>query len=199
MNRLPYTHRRSLSLLLLLAALLPSAPGQDTSRSPELENATRTIAYLRENGASEHPSTTPTVLTAAECNAYLNDGRRLPSGISHLHFSSRPGEVRGEADVDFDQLTNGRTRGNPFLQFFTGQHHVVGMAVASADHGMAHVQIESVTFDGIQIPKIALEYFAARFLRPKFGSRIGVDSTFPMKNRIVSALPGNERVTIVQR
>ena len=190
---------RRLSLLLLLGTLLAAAPGQNSAPPSVLESAERKIAYVRENGNSEHPVTTPTVLTAEECNAYLNDGGRLPSGVSNVRFHAQPGVVQGEADVDFDQLTARRTRNNPLLMLFTGRHHVTALAQASADHGVAHVQIQSIEFDGVTIPKFALEYFAAKFLRPKYGAAYSVDSTFHLKNRIDSALPGDERVTIVQR
>lgn len=199
---IPLSHvsRRTLIAALTSGMLLTGAVGQSPAHSAEFQSAERKIAYLGENGRREHPATAPTVLTTAECNAYVNQGGvSLPEGISHVRFSTQPGVVRGEADVDFDRLTNGRTHSNLLLQLFTGRHHVVGVAEASADHGVAHVRLQSVEFDGIPIPRFALEYFAAKFLRPKFGPAYRVDSTFHLKNRIDSALPGEERVTIVQR
>jgi hypothetical protein len=52
--------------------------------------------------------------------------------------------------------------------------------------------------DGVEVPRIALEYFADRFLRPKYGSAVGLDSTFHLPARIDSASLGTDQVTISQ-
>ncbi len=49
------------------------------------------------------------------------------------------------------------------------------------------------------IPRIALEYFSDRFLRPKYGNAVGLDSTFHLPSRIDSAIVGTDQVTITQR
>jgi hypothetical protein len=194
MSRLRFIAAAPLLLILLLAAQAQEA------KSAEFASAEQKIHWIGENGLSEHPSTKPTVLTAAEWNAYLNQGGvQLPDGVTAVRLATQPAIIRGDAEVDFDRLTANRTRNNPLLQLFTGKHHVTASAHASASHGIASIQVDAVQFDGVEIPRIALEYFAGRYLRPKFGNAIGLDSTFRLKNRIETAIVGADQVTITQR
>lgn len=190
---------RLIAAPILLATLLLAAFGQAAKSSAYL-SAERKLAFIAENGRREHPSTSPTVLTAAEWNAYLNEGGvRMPPGVTSIRLTTQPAVIHGDAEVDFDSLTANHTRNNPLLQLFTGKHHVTASAHASAVHGVATVQVDTVQFDGVDIPRFALEYFAAKFLRPKYGNAIGMDSTFPLKNRIDTAILGTDQVTITQR
>jgi hypothetical protein len=190
---------RSIVTPLIFATLLLAAYGQE-AKSPAFLSAQHKFAWIGENSRSEHPSTRPTVLTAAEWNAYLNEGGvKMPDGVTSVHITTQPARVYGDAEVDFDRLTANRTRNNPLLQLFTGKHHVTATAQASASNGIGTVHVESVQFDGVEIPRIALEYFAARYLRPKYANAVGMDSTFPLKSHIDSATIGPNQVTITQR
>lgn len=184
---------------LLLVTLLLTAQARQ-AKSAAYESAERKIAWIAGNGRSEHPSTRPTVLTATEWNAYLNQGGvALPEGVASVRLTTQPAIIHGDAEVDFDRLTANRTRNNPLLQLFTGKHHVTATAHASAAHGVATVQVDAVQFDGVEIPRFLLEYFASKYLRPKFGNAVGMDSVFRLKNRIDSAILGADQVTITQR
>ena len=44
---------------------------------------------------------------------------------------------------------------------------------------------------------MALEFFASRYLRPKYGNAVGMDSTFALHNRIDTAVVGVNQVTII--
>jgi hypothetical protein len=190
---------RSIVTPLIFATLLLAAYGQE-AKSPAFLSAQHKFAWIGENSRSEHPSTRPTVLTAAEWNAYLNEGGvKMPDGVTSVHITTQPARVYGDAEVDFDRLTANRTRNNPLLQLFTGKHHVTATAQASAVNAIGSVYVESVQFDGVEIPRIALEYFASRYLRPKYASAVGMESTFPLKNHIDSATIGPNQVTITQR
>jgi hypothetical protein len=187
-------------LPVALCALFLVAAHARQSHSAAYASAVRKIDFLDQNGRSPNPSTSPTVLTAAEWNAYLNEGGvKLPGGLSSIRISSEPAVAHGEADIDFDQLTANRTRSNPLLALFTGKHHVTVAARASAVNGIATVHVQSVMFDGVEVPMIALEYFSNKYLRPKYGSAYGPDSTFPLHNRISTAVLGSNQVTITQR
>jgi hypothetical protein len=200
---LPAAPRPVLLLALLGSLLLLPVNGQQ-SHSPAFDSAAKKFAWLGENGRSDNPSTRPTVLTAAEWNAYLNEagtpgGVKLPEGISDIRITSEPGVAHGEAEIDFDRLTANRTRSNPFLALFTGKHQVTAIAHVAAANGVGSVQVDSVQFDGVEVPRLALEFFASRYLRPKYGNAIGMDSTFPLHNRIDTAVVGSNQVTITQR
>lgn len=170
------------------------------NHSEAYANASRKIAWLAENGSAEHPSTRPTVLTAEEWNAYINEGGvKLPDGVSNVRLSSQPAVVHGDAEVDFDRLTANRTRNNPLLALFTGKHHVTCTAQAAAANGAATVRVQSVAFDGVEVPPFLLELFSDRYLRPKYGNAVGMNSTFRLHSRIDTAILGVNQVTITQR
>jgi hypothetical protein len=173
--------------------------GQE-AHSSAFARASEKFAKLSEYGHSSDPASRSSVLTAREWNAYFDEGGvQLPEGVSGIHVTSEPSIAHGDAEVDFDRLTANRIRSNPLLALFTGKHHVTVTAHASAADGMATVHVESVLFDGVQIPRLALEYFASRFLRPRFGNAVGMDSTFALHHRIDSAIVGMNQVTITQR
>jgi hypothetical protein len=173
------------------------------NHSEAYASASRKVAWLAENGRAEHPSTRPTVLTSDEWNAYINEGGvKLPDGVANVRLSSQPAVVHGDADdaeVDFDRLTANRTRNNPLLALFTGKHHVTCTAQAAAANGVGTVRVQSVAFDGVEVPVFLLEYFSDHYLRPKYGNAVGMDSTFRLHSRIDTAILGVNQVTISQR
>jgi hypothetical protein len=192
--------RSTVAVLALILCTLPLAAQPRPSHSAAYSSAERKIAFLTENGRSPNPSSTPTVLTAAEWNAYLNEGGvKLPDGLSHIRITSDPTIVHADAEVDFDRLTANRTRSNPFLALFTGKHHVTATARAAATKGIATIRVDSVMFDGVEVPPIALEYFSNKFLRPKYGNAVGPDATFRLGNRISTVVVGADQVAITQR
>jgi len=185
--------------LALSSAMLAALYAQE-AHSAAFTSAERKIAWIQENGRSPNPSTRPTVLTAQEWNAYLNQGGvKLPAGLSNIRISSQPAAAQGDADVDFDRITNNRTRNNPLLAIFTGTHHVTATAEAGVANGVGTVHVASVMLDGVVVPRLALEYFAARYLRPKYGDTVGLDSTFRIHNRVDTAILGRGQVIITQR
>ncbi len=186
-------------LALLGTSLLGPLQGQQ-AHSAAFDGAVKKFAWLGENGRSTNPSRQPTVLTADEWNAYLNQGGvKLPEGISDIRITSEPGIAHGEAEIDFDRLTANRTRSNPLLALFTGKHQVTGTAHLAAANGVASMEVDSILFDGVEVPRLALEFFASRYLRPKYGNAVGMDSTFALHNRIDTAMVGVNQVTITQR
>jgi len=193
-----------LSLALLFTLLTASSRGfvadGGQAHSAAFESARQKLESIARNGESATPSTVPTVLTAREWNAYLNEGGvKLPEGISRIRITSQPGIAHGEAEIDFDRLTANRTRGNPLLYLFTGKHQVTVHAHAKAANGIGAVHVDFVAFDGVEIPRVALEYFARRYLRPRFGDAIAMDSRFRLHHRIDTAIVGAGQVTITQR
>jgi hypothetical protein len=189
-----------LLVLALLGTLLLAASHAQQPHSTAYDSAAGKIAWLTENAHSSNPSTHPTVLTASEWNAYLNEGGvKLSVGLSNIRISSQPTVVHGDADVDFDRLTSNRTRNNPFLALFTGKHHVTAIARVAAVNSVGSVRVDSILFDGVEVPRVALVYFANRYLHPKYGNAAGLDSTFPLHAHIATAIVGADKVTITQR
>jgi hypothetical protein len=186
-------------LFAVCIALLLTAAAQQL-HSSAYASAHRKIAWIGENGRLEHPSPRPTTLTAFEWNAYLGEGGvTLPEAVTDVRITSQPVFVQGDAEVDFDHLTGNRSRSNPLLVLFTGKHHVTAIAKAYAANGVATIHVQSITFDGVTVPRVLLEYFANKYLRPKFGNAVGMDSTFKLSNRMDSVVIGDDQVTITQR
>jgi hypothetical protein len=195
----PYSSSTAVIVAVFSMLLVTSARAQRT-HSEDFGSARRKFQWIERNGESATPSTAPTVLTAREWNAYLNEGGvKLPEGISRIHITTERGIAHGEAEIDFDQLTANRTRGNPLLFLFTGKHQVNINAHLQAANGIGTVHVDSVFFDGVEIPRLALEYFASRYLRPKYGDAVGLDSKFALHHRIDTAIVGNNEVAITQR
>jgi hypothetical protein len=186
-------------VVLFCTLFVPFARAQHAHSAP-FESAQDKLDWIARNGESSAPSTQPTVLNAREWNAYLNEGGvKLPDGLSRMRISSEPGIAHGEAEVDFDRLTANRTRSNPLLYLFTGSHRVNVNAHLQAENGIGRVHVDSVFFDGVEIPRFALDFFASNYLRPKYGNAVGLDSRFALHHRIDTAVVGNNQVTIAQR
>jgi hypothetical protein len=189
-----------LFLALLIAFAAPaSLVGQPPSTQSLADSMQRKLDYIDANGRKAHPDPRPTVMTEDEVNAYVAAGRvRLPAGVQSARFSGTPGVITGNARVDFDQLTASQRSANPLLGIFTGVHDVAVVAHASGADGVGRVSVDSVSLDGTEIPRFALELFVKRYLQPKYPN-IGMDSTFRMAARVNTATVGSHTLTVVQK
>src|SRR5262249_17424591 len=142
---------------------------------------------------------TPTEFTEQEINSYFAAGLvPLPAGVKSVSFEANPGVVTGLSRVDFDQLKAGRNSSNPLLSVFGGVHDVVVVAHAQGAGGQGLVQVDSVSLDGVQIPRFVLEMFVEKYLQPKYPG-IGLDSRFALPDRIDIATVGSHKLTVTQK
>lgn len=171
------------------------------SHSAAFQDAQRKLQEIAENGRLRQPKPKTTVLTANEINAYLAEGGiALPDTVQRVHFSSVPGMVVAAARIDFDRLTASRRISNPLMAaLFTGVHDVSVEARARGDGGTGFVLVESVTIDGIKVPRAAMQFLVDYYLRPKYGPNVGLDSHFPLPAHIDAVVVGNDQVTVTQR
>ncbi len=210
--------RFPISLPIALALLLAIAAGaQRTSRnvgasfwpsfgqggaantSADFRAMEQKIGYLKRNAAKPHPDPKPTDLTESEANAYFNQGGvKLPKGVSNVRLAALPGQIDGRAQIDFEEIMQGRGAGNPLYNLFSGQHEVHATSDASGSHGMGTIHIKSVELDGVQIPQFALEWFVQHYLTPKY-KNVGMTSTFKLPLHIDSAVVETGKVRLVQR
>ena len=183
--------------LLLLSFGLAAGRGQPPSgRASDME---RKLGHIETNGSAAHPDPTPTVFTEGEINTYFAAGKvTLPAGVRSVRFQAEPGVVRATARVDFDQLPAGRTSMNPLLSIFGGIHDVVVTAHAHGSGGVGDVQVDAVSLDGVELPRFVLQLFVEKFLQPKYPD-LGLDSRFPLPDRIDTATVGSRLVSTVQR
>jgi hypothetical protein len=194
------------SLLALLAFVTcafaqqaPPASGTEAIYQAAARSAQRKFDYIRANATKAPLDRKPTTLTENEINAWFASGRaQLPQGVKKLQLRGEPGTVHATAFVDFDEITAGRKSGNPFLSMFSGTHEVEAEAHAEGRGGEARIHIDSVSLDGVEIPRMALDFFVEKYIQPKH-PEIGLDTTFRMPYRIDSALIGSHQLTLIQK
>lgn len=185
-------------LLTLLWMLLMATSAMMAQGTPAASMEAK-LERIRENGARSTPDPNPTEITEQEANAYVAAGNiRLPAGVQSVTFQAEPGVLVGTAQVDFDKLKAGRTSGNPLLGVFSGVHAVVVHTQARGEHGQGIVHVDSVSLDGVEIPRFVLQMFVEKYLQPKYPG-IGLDTRFRLPARIDAAVVGQHRVTVVQK
>jgi hypothetical protein len=84
------------------------------------------------------------------------------------------------------------------MGIFSGIHQVEVVSHAQGIGGQGRVHIDSASIDGIGIPRMALEYFAKRYINPKHPN-LGLDSQFALPDRIDTATIGDHTLTVIQR
>jgi hypothetical protein len=182
--------------LLLLAA---SAVAQNPQHSAEYGSADRKIAAMDAYDAGASRAGHVTVLTDAEMNAFFAEGGvKWPDGVSDVKIDDQPAVVNGSGQVDFDKITAKNRSSNPMLALFTGVHTVRVTAQLAGIKGRASVKVQSVSLDGLEIPRVALEFFIEKYLQPKY-PEADLDTTFGMPDRIDSAIVGDHQITFTQR
>jgi len=159
----------------------------------------RKLQHVQSNATLAHPDQTPIEFTEQEINAYFASGAiKLPAGVQSVNFQGQPEVVIATARVDFDQLKAGRRSSNPLLSMFSGIHDVVVSAHVHGAGGQGYVNVDSVSLDGVEIPRFALQMFVEKYLQPKYPG-VGLDSQFALPARIDTATVGLHKLTITQK
>jgi hypothetical protein len=184
-------------LTFFLLVVLASAA--IATSSTEIAGARQKFRHIETNGEAAHPDGTPTILTEGEVNAYLASGDLdIPDGVKSVKLQGQPGVINGTAQVDFDRLREGTNSSNPLLSIFSGVHEVNVVAHAHGAAGKGFVQIDSVSLDGVEVPRFVLNLFVEKYLQPKY-PELGLDSRFSLPDRIDTAVVGQHQLTIIQK
>jgi hypothetical protein len=177
----------------------PAASGTQAIYAAQANSCQKKFDYLQQNGSKATPDQKPTVITENEINAWLASGNaELPKGVKKLQFKGETGVIDATAYVDFDEVTADRRSSNPLLSLFRGTHEVQARAHASGSGGTGQVHIDSVSLDGVGVPRVALEYFVDKYITEKH-PEIGLDSTFKLPYRIDTATVGPRQLTVTQK
>lgn len=183
-------------VLLISSCILGQQPGTEHRLAASLQ---RKLDYIQQNGKRAHPDQRPTVMTEEEINDYMASGHvKLPQGVKKVTFEGESGVMTGVATIDFDEIRAGQRSSNPLLSIFNGTHVVRVEADAAAAGGIAKVHVRTVSLDGVNVPRIALEYFINKYLKPKYPN-VGMDSEFQLQDRIDMAIIGYHKLTITQK
>ena len=188
-------------LVLLLPAILVLAINLSVKAADNsiVAGVDKKIQHIQQNAGLEHPDEKPTEFSEQEINVYVASGRvTLPQGVQSVRFTGEPDLVTGNARVDFDQLKAGRSSSNPLLSVFSGVHDVVVVAHARGANRQGHVQVESVSLDGVEIPRFALELFVQKYIQPKYPN-VGMTSQFALPSKIDTAIVGQHKLTVTQK
>jgi hypothetical protein len=187
------SNRKSL-LLVILLVLATGLAAQNRTSSMEQK-----IAHVQQNGVLAQPDQAPTTFSQQEIDSYVASGAvKLPKGVQSVRFASEPGVITSNARVDFDELKNGRGSANPLLSVFSGVHDVVVVAHAHGSGHMGYVDVDSVSLDGVEIPRFVLQLFVEKYLQPKYPN-VGLSSRFAMPYKIDTAIVGHNQLTITQK
>jgi hypothetical protein len=187
-----------MKLVVAILLLFTSAFAQ-AQHSAEYLSADKKFSAMTAFEAHPAPGGTVTRVSDAELNAYFNEGGiKLPDGVSDLRLETEPGILHGSAQVDFDKVTAKSRSNNALMMVFTGVHTVRVTAEANGSKGRARIIVQSVSLDGLEIPKQALEFFIQRYLQPKY-PEIDLDTVIGMPYRIDSAAVGEGQITLSQR
>ena len=185
--------------IALLAGCLLAGAETPRSTSPELASIERKLDHIQTNARRARPDQTPTVLSEPEINAYLaSDQLTLPDGVESVTLEGEAGVVTGHARVDFDRVRAGIHSSNPLLAVFTGVHEV---EVITHAHGIGHkgyVHVDSVSLDGVEVPRFALELFVEKYIQPRV-PQVGMDSIFELPNKIDVAIVGQHTLALTQK
>ncbi len=201
---LPFVRRPSachfaLAMLLVMTSASRGLLAEHDAHSAEFLSMQQKLEYLKRNAAKTKPDPKPIELTEREANAYFNEGGvKLPKGVSNVRLTSQPGIIDGHAEIDFEAITQGRGAANPLLSLFSGTHDVHILAQAWGAAGTGTIRVQSAYLDNIEVPQIALQFFAQRYLTPRYPN-VGVTSTFELPLRIENAIVEAGRVRVTQQ
>jgi hypothetical protein len=176
-------------------------PGSSTQAvyAAQAQSCQRKFDQIRQNATSGKVAPKKTSFSQGEINAWLASGNAdLPKGVRKLQFSGEPGVIHATASVDFDEVTEEKRSSNPLLYLFRGTHEVQATAHASGSAGKGKVHIDSVSLDGVSVPRVALEYFVEKYVSAKHPG-IGLDSEFSLPYRIDSANVGDRELVVTQK
>ena len=68
-------------------------------------------------------------------------------------------------------------------------------------HGAArqgYVHVDSVSLDGVEVPRFVLQLFVEKYLQPKYPN-IGLNSQFKLPVKIDTATVGQQKLTVTQK
>lgn len=186
-----------ITIVLLLCSICVAAQQGSTHRLAD--SMQRKLNHIDQNARLAHPDQTPTVMTEEEINDYFAAGRvKLPQGVQKVSFQGQSGLLTTLATIDFDEIRAGQRSSNPLLSIFSGTHNVRVESDAAGSGGVAKVHIRTVSIDGVDVPRMALEYFINKYLKPKYPN-VGIDSTFQLPDKIDLATINYHKLTVTQK
>ncbi|MDA1314800.1 MAG: hypothetical protein O2968_15815 [Acidobacteria bacterium] len=150
-------YSRSLTTLLLLAAFGLAAP---PPLSPELGRVARQKIERIEQRHTEPGETI--VFTEDELNSLLKYeyAPEMPEGVRDVtvRLMAERATIRAYLDIGKLQEASGGSFGGLWAMLFRGEKELLAQCRAVSEIGRAHVEVESVQFDGTTLPAPLLKW-----------------------------------------
>jgi hypothetical protein len=163
------------------------------------ESMQKKVDHIEQNGAQPRPDQTPTVMSEEEINDYLASGHvKLPQGVKKVRLEGQSGKVDAFLTVNFDEIREGQKSSNPLLAIFSGTHNVNVESDAAGSGREGRVHVRTVSLDGMEVPRMALDYFVSKYITSKYPN-LGMDSRFELPDKIDTATVGYHKLTVTQK
>lgn len=185
--------------LRVVWATVPNVASSRQSTTALADAMQKKLDFISANAKQPAPDERRTVFSEDEINAFFAQRRlKLPDGLESVVFTLGPGTVTAQTHVDFDKLTANARKDHPLLYIFGGVHDATVVAEGSGSGGRAHVKIDSLQIDGVDVPRRAMELFIERFVNPKYPN-VRLEGDYAMPKRIDIAVLGDAEGTVTQK
>ncbi|MBI4478451.1 MAG: hypothetical protein HY651_00330 [Acidobacteria bacterium] len=185
---------RMLGVLLVVSFLLPGAGRLGTATALPPSRAAEAVAISAEAADSageklrqiREPSTGRSSATIQfseeEVNSYLyyELAQRDPAAVSKVSVRFLPGRLLGTCEVDFDKAKAARRVPAGMMNYlFWGVHTLSVEGGFSAVNGVGQFDLESVSLDGVPLPRTLVDFLMDAYLKPRFPG-LDLGSPFPL-------------------
>ena len=135
------------------------------------QSAARKLDKVREAARQGH-SFGSVRMSEAEANSYLQYQMLpyFPPGVSQARLKFSPARPQGSVQVDFEKLREAfGSPENPLLRYLLQGVHTLGVeGTLASSGGTARFQLQTVTLDGVTLPRAAVDFLIERYLKPSY-------------------------------
>jgi hypothetical protein len=142
----------------------------------------------------------PVEITDREANSYFKHRERevFPQGVSGVELAFGPNRIEGWMQVDFTELKRSRAQEDSLsgwlVESMQGIKKLAYRLQVTGEKGQAQVEIESATFDGVELPLILVEFMVNRYVESKYN--LDLDKPFPLPKGIERVVVEPSRMLI---
>ncbi len=171
--------------LLGLGSLVQTSRAQGSELQQRLsweaaQSAARKLARVRE-AAGQGRSFGSVRISEAEANSYLQYEMLpyFPPGVSRVRLKFHPARPQGSLQVDFGKLKAAfGGPENPLVDYFLQGVHTLGVdGTFTSSGGIARFALQTVTLDGVALPRMVVDFLIERYLKPSF-PEVSIDRPF---------------------
>ncbi len=144
------------------------------------QSAARKLEQVRE-AAGQGRSFGSVRISEVEANSYLQFEMLpyYPPGVSRVRLQFHPARTQGSLQADFGKLKAAfGGSGNPLIDYFLQGVHTLGAdGTFTSSGGIARFALQTVTLDGVALPRMVVDFLIERYLKPSF-PEVSIDRPF---------------------